>query len=90
MRASHESHRSRFTWPNPKFPVAFFDMANSTERTPVGGTGKYNEQEAGFALQLMLTMGRDPTVGSIAILSPYKQQVGVAGVRHHGSTPGAF
>lgn len=34
-----------------------------------------NEEEASVVLRLMLLMGTDPTVRSIAIITPYKTQV---------------
>ncbi|KAL6755047.1 AAA domain-containing protein [Haematococcus lacustris] len=64
-------------WPRPDYPVAFFDMAGRQERGNLDASGPQswrNEEEASVALRLMLLVGSDPAVASIAILTPYTAQ----------------
>ncbi|KAL6755048.1 AAA domain-containing protein [Haematococcus lacustris] len=64
-------------WPRDNYPVAFFDLAGRQERGNLDSRGPQswrNEEEASVALRLMLLVGSDPAVASIAILTPYTAQ----------------
>ncbi|GFH22976.1 regulator of nonsense transcripts 1, partial [Haematococcus lacustris] len=64
-------------WPRPGYPVAFFDLAGRQERGSLDARVPQswrNEEEASVALRLMLLVGSDPAVASIAILTPYTAQ----------------
>ncbi|GFH06831.1 regulator of nonsense transcripts 1 [Haematococcus lacustris] len=74
-------------WPRPGYPVAFFDLAGRQERGSLDARGPQswrNEEEASVALRLMLLVGSDPTVASIAILTPYTAQCSTINSLLHG------
>ncbi|KAJ9527777.1 hypothetical protein QJQ45_000339 [Haematococcus lacustris] len=74
-------------WPRPGYPVAFYDMAGRQERGSLDAWGPQswrNEEEASVALRLMLLVGRDPAVASIAILTPYTAQCSTINNLLHG------
>lgn len=69
-----------FTWPSyvhakKKYPVAFFNVVGGDTEGQGESKSFFNADEASVTLQLMLAVGQDPKVESIAILVPYKGQV---------------
>jgi hypothetical protein len=95
---------STFQWPNPKLPVTFLSCDDGDERASAGslagteesstntseGSSYRNPGQAEVSVRAVRGLLSDPTVTSIAMLTPYNGQVRLLNTRFQAEFPKEF